>query len=219
MKPLTSAAIVAITAAVIGAGPLLTIASAQQAQQQANPHGPQLQMPFGQGGHNRFMQRGEFGDMRQGAARMGGLLELVCSERGAEQLEVGLVRLAYRLNLTAGQQPLFDDLKASALAAQTQFADTCAAARPTASADAQQQPVDPVARMQTRIAIEKAHTAALETVLPKLEALYNALTDAQKAALQPQRGQGMRPHMGQLPTEQDQPGDVETDEPADSIQG
>lgn len=201
MKSLTSAAIVAITAAVIGGAGLATSSYAQQGPQ----GGPQMQMPGGPGQHQQFGPRGQMRDMR--AERMGGLLDLVCSERGGEQLEVAFVRLSHRLDLTADQQPLFDTLKSTALTAQTAFADTCAAARPTATADQQATPRNPVEGMQARIAIEKAHTAALETVLPAFEAFYASLSDEQKAAFAPERGKGPRgPHMGQGQMQPGQPG-------------
>jgi hypothetical protein len=209
MKTLTSAAIVALTAAVIGAGGIAA-ASAQQAPMQPQAPGQFQPGPGGPGQFGQFNRRGggEFRDFRaaRGGGGMragGGLLDLVCSERGAERLEIAFVRMSHRVELTAEQQGLFDALKTAALTAQTEFADTCAAARPTAVAEGQQPaPVDPVARMQGRIDIEKAHTAALESVLPAFEAFYNSLTDEQKAQLAPQRrgndkGPG-RPHMGEL---------------------
>lgn len=43
--------------------------------------------------------------------------------------------------------------------------------------------------MQARLKLEEARVAALGEVLPKFEALYNALSDEQKASLEPMRGQ------------------------------
>ena len=210
MKTLTSAAIVALTAAVIGMGGIASTASAQQAPNQ--PPGPgQFQPgPDGQGGgqfrNNRRGGGNEFRDARGGGMRAGGLLNLVCNERGAEQLEIALVRLSHRVELTADQQPLFDALKTAALTAQTGFSDTCAANRPAPVAEGQQPPpVDLLDRMQGRIEIEKAHIAAMEAVLPAFEAFYNSLSDEQKAQLAPQRrgdgdGKGPgRPHTGEAP--------------------
>jgi hypothetical protein len=207
MKTLTSAAIVALTAAIIGAGGIATTASAQQAPSQ--PPGPG-QFQNGPGGPGQFGQfnRRDGGDFRAarggGGMRAGGLINLVCSERGAERLEIAFVRMSHRVELTAEQQGLFDALKTAALTAQTTFADTCAAEHPAAIAEGQQPtPVDPVERMQGRIEIERAHAAALESVLPAFEAFYNSLTDEQKAQLQPQRRDGDgkgpgRPHTGEL---------------------
>lgn len=187
MTSFTKTALAALMTGVLGLSALPTAAMAQdrggspQAQQQ-NRH-----FQFHQkGGEMRFhLQMPEMGKMR-GGMHKGGLLNLVCSENGAERLEIGFVRLAHRIELTAEQQPLFDDLKATALTAQTGFADKCATARP-AKDDAQATRPDMVTALKTRLELDTARLAAMNTVLPKLEALYAALTDAQKAALQPRQ--------------------------------
>ncbi len=211
MKTLTSAAIVALTAAVIGMGGIASTASAQQAPNQPPPGGGQQMQPGpgpgGQGGQFRFNnRRGGGNDDRGGDGRMGGLLNLVCNERGAERLEIAFVRISHRVELTAEQLPLFEALKTAALTAQTGFSDTCAANRPAPVAEGQQPPpVDLLDGMQGRLAVEKAHVAALESVMPAFEAFYNSLTDEQKAQLAPPRrgdgdGKGPgRPHMGEMP--------------------
>lgn len=122
---------------------------------------------------------------RADARGAGGLLNLVCSEKGAEALEIGFVRLAHRLDLTAEQQTLFDALKAKALTTQTSFADSCAAARPATSADAKP---DLLERLKSGLKIDEARLSAMNAVLPDLEAFYASLTDTQKADLMPQRG-------------------------------
>lgn len=114
----------------------------------------------------------------------GAFLDLVCSPDGAEALEVALVRLDHRLELTDAQRPLFDKLKTTALTAQTSFADKCEAARP--AKDAATTP-DLVDRMKARIVIDTARLEALNAVLPDFEALFDSLTDAQKASLVPDR--------------------------------
>jgi hypothetical protein len=118
----------------------------------------------------------------------GGLLDLVCSPDGAEALEIALVRLDHRLDLTTAQQPLFDKLKASALTQQTAFADKCATARPDKNADTKP---DLVERMKTRLTIDGARVEALTALLPDIEAFFGSLTDAQKAKLFPERGERM----------------------------
>jgi hypothetical protein len=117
-----------------------------------------------------------------GMGGMGGLVNIACSPRGAEALEIAFVRLSYRVDLTDAQQPLFDDLKTAALDAQKDFADTCTAARPQKGAMP-----DPLAAYKARIAVESAHVDALNTVMPKFEAFIGSLDDAQKAKLVPQR--------------------------------
>lgn len=118
----------------------------------------------------------------------GGLLRLVCSENGAEALEIHFVRLSHRLDLTDAQTPLFDALKASALTAQTGFADTCAANLPDRSAAATP---DMLERLKAGLAIEEARLSALNEVMPDFEAFYTSLTDDQKSGLMPRMGRGM----------------------------
>jgi hypothetical protein len=119
----------------------------------------------------------------------GGILGLVCSERGAEALEIAFVRMDHRLELTDTQQPLFDTLKSKALTTQTSFADDCAAARPERTAD--ERP-DLLEGFKARLKIEEARVAALTAVLPDFEAFYASLTDQQKADLMPRMGRGDR---------------------------
>jgi hypothetical protein len=139
--------------------------------------------------------RGDVG-MRRGMGGHGlaGILAFNCSPRSAEALELGLVRLSYRLDLTDEQKPLFDALRSSALTAQTSLADECAAQRPAADTAASSQATpstatpDPVGAIRNRLAIDSARIAAVESVLPDFEALVNSLSDEQTAGLGPQRG-------------------------------
>jgi hypothetical protein len=137
--------------------------------------------------HMQMMAPGH--EMRPGRGMMGpaGLLRLACSDRGAEALEIALVRLSHRLDLTAEQKPLFDSFRTAALTTQTSFADTCKANRPDRSSGRP----DLLARLKSRLAIDQARLTALNTVLPDFEALYNSLSDQQKQALLPRRGMGM----------------------------
>ncbi len=230
MKSLTSTAVVALTAGLIAVGSIVPAAYAQQQPAPQPPAAGQQMQPGDMPGRwhwNQQQRRGHMGsfnlrrgggmpgmEMRRGGMARGGLLNLVCSDRAAERLEIAFVRLSYALELTAEQQPLFDDLRTTALTAQTQFADRCKAANPTASAAAPAQngaaPAtttrDPVAGMRARLELDKARIAALETVLPKFEQFYNSLTDAQKAELSPgarRGGQGFGrnrgPGMGMMP--------------------
>jgi hypothetical protein len=226
MKSLTSTAIVALTAGLIGLGAAVPAATAQQAPMQSQPGmmqpgQPGMQMPRqGRSFHFRQNRPNRMGDQAM-RGRGGALFDLVCSPRGAEALDVALVRLSYRVQLTPQQQPLYDDLRTTALTAQTQFADACAAARPQASADATAARRDPVTALKARVDLEKAHTAALEAVLPKFEAFWNSLTDAQKADLQPRRGNGRfqrGPNQGGMtppPARPPQPGPPQPAQPAE----
>jgi len=119
----------------------------------------------------------------------GALLMLACSPKGAEALDVALLRLSYRLDLTADQKPLFDTFREKALTSETSFADTCKSNTP-ASADNTKP--DFLTRPKSRLAIDQARVTALNDVLPSFEALYATLSDTQKAALIPHRP-GMGP--------------------------
>ena len=122
-----------------------------------------------------------------GPGRAGGsILGLVCSDRGAEALEIAFVRWSHALDLTAEQQPLFDALKTKALTTQTSFADDCQAAMPDRTADAKP---DLLEGLKARLAIEEAKLTAMNEILPDFEKFYGSLTDAQKADLMP-RGFG-----------------------------
>lgn len=218
MTSFTKTAVVALMAGVLGLSALPSVAMAQdrgngpQNNQQQHRH-----FQFHQNGGN-MQFRLQMPQMRNmgGGMHKGGLLNLVCSENGAERLEIAFVRLSHRLDLTADQQPLFDDLKSTALTAQTEFSDTCATARP-AKGGAEAPRPDMVTALKTRLELDTARLAAMNTVLPKLEALYAALTDAQKAALQPrQHDRGtMQKHQGR-PMQPGQPMAPAPDAPAPS---
>ena len=115
----------------------------------------------------------------------GGVLMLACSDKGAEALEIALVRMDHRLELSTDQQKLFETFRTKALSTATSFADTCKASRPTA--DAGTKP-DLLARMKASLAIEQARLTALSGVLPDFETFFNSLSDQQKANLLPHHG-------------------------------
>ena len=117
-----------------------------------------------------------------GPGRGAGVLGLVCSDRGAEALEIAFGRWSHRLDLTAEQKELFDALKARALTTQTSFADQCAAALPERTAGAMP---DLLESFKARLAVEEARLTAMNDILPDFEAFYTSLTDDQKAELMP----------------------------------
>ncbi len=125
-----------------------------------------------------------------GPGRGPGILGLVCSDRGAEALEIAFVRWSHRLDLTAEQEKLFDALKTKALTTQTSFADECQAALPDRTADARP---DLLEGLKARLAVEEARLTAMNGILPDFEAFYTSLTDAQKADLTPRMGFRARP--------------------------
>lgn len=142
-----------------------------------------------QNGPHRMLQAGPGNGL--GAGR---LLMLACSDKGAEALEIALVRMSHRLDLTADQQQLFDAFRTKALTAETSFSDACKAARPGSTASTRP---DLLARLKADLAVDQARLTALNGVLPEFEALYNSLSDQQKQQLLPRRGWRMGgPGMG-----------------------
>jgi hypothetical protein len=121
------------------------------------------------GGH--FMLRGGFGP---------GFASFFCREGAAEFVEVSLVRLAYRLDLTEDQRPLFNSFRDTALAAQADFAEVCA----SAALDQNSAP-DIVEMLHRQLVITEAQAEALAAILPDFEAFYTSLTPEQVATLGP----------------------------------
>ena len=197
MKLITSTS-AALIVATLGLGAMAPAALAQDQARQGGPgFGPRHEQGFR--AHN---QDGPRQDMQRGGMR-GGMLQLVCSDQGAERLEHMFVSLSHRVELTAEQTPLFDALKTAALSAQTAFSDTCATLLPEAGDTAVQAP-NLVELLETRIKVDEARIAALSDVLPSLEAFYNSLTDEQKAALDAGPGQMRREHFGKRQGANDQ---------------
>jgi hypothetical protein len=154
----------------------------------------------GQG--QNHLRVGPNGDMGPGGMRpdrmgmgRGGIIALACAPNGAEALDVSLLRMSYRLDLTDAQKPLFDAFRTKALTTQTSFADQCKTLLPDKSAADKP---DMLTGLKARLGVEQARLTAMNTVLPDFEALYNSLTDQQKAALMPhrQRPDGRQPAPG-----------------------
>jgi len=167
-------------AAIMGLTALAPGAYAQSAP--AAPDAPAVTQPDAKGPGPQGEHRGERG-------QRGGIAGLICSTDGATQLETRLADIATKLALTAEQQPLFDAYRTAALTAQTSFAESCATLQP---AIAPATAPDALTVLKDRQARQTAELDALNAVLPSFEALYNSLTDAQKATLQPLVG----PHHG-----------------------
>ena len=196
MKIFSKTAAAALVAGSIGLAAFAPVAYAQEnatTQSPAAKPAPDQKPGFQREG--RQMER-HFARGQQKAGVMGrGILDLVCSARGAERLEHAFVTISHRVTLTDAQKPAFEALKTTALTAQTDFADTCKAAGDAIRADAKP---DPVKALQTRLAVDTARVEALTTVLPKFEDFYKSLTPEQKTALEPARrhegfNQGQRP--------------------------
>lgn len=158
------------------------------AQPMPQPHWQGHEAPGGwqrhHGGDMKMRMRGGRGSMS--------LIALGCNDRAAERLEISFVRASHRLDLTAEQQPLFEALKTTALTQQTNFSDTCTAAR--GDRTSAERP-DVVERMKTRLAVDSARVAALTAIMPDFESFYASLTDEQKGRLMPRRQRG---HMGMM---------------------
>ena len=188
----TSLVIVAFVATTIGLGAALpafaqatptppAAPSTTAPTDQNTPHGMR------KGGMGQHRLAGQGRGMARGMGP-GGLLMLACSDKGPEALEIALVRMSHRLDLTADQQPLFDTFRTKALTTETGFADSCKTSRPNRTADARP---DALTRLKAGLAVDQARITAMNNVLPDFEALFNSLSDTQKANLLPHRGWGM----------------------------
>jgi hypothetical protein len=100
-----------------------------------------------------------------------------CIERYARQ-EGLLAYLGAKLDLTAAQRPLWEKWRDAEIAGFQARRDTCRAA-----ASAGDQPVTIVERQKRRADAYAARAQALQTAQPALEALYQALTQEQRATL------------------------------------
>ena len=193
---MTSTSIKALMAVVATAIGLSAVAPAMA---QPAPQAPDAAVTQEDGGPGNQAFRPQGGGPRQNGGGIGGFFDF---SRGGEGIEIALVRLSHRLDLTTEQQALFDTLKTSALAAAEDFATATEGLRPTRPAEGEQPAMPDVAQgLETRIAVEKAHVAALEAVQPSVAAFFDSLTDEQKAELMPAQGEhGPRgQHGGQGP--------------------
>lgn len=128
-------------------------------------------------GRSEHAEQGE----RHGRGGPGGFIRLMCSQDGAARLEAAMDRIDDRITLTDEQQALYNDFKSNALAAQTQYADSCE--QPMRGAD-----TDIVDRLQTRQNNMKALVSAMDAVIPSFEAYFDSLSEEQKAEMKPKRG-------------------------------
>lgn len=179
MKSISAKALVAVLAVTAG------LSAAAPAFAQATPTTPaQTQMQPGKD-HGNFRRDNHPGPNRPARPdhRRGGS-DLLDFARGQEAVEIGLVRLSHRIDLTAEQQPKFDALKTAALKAAADFETTVKGLRPTEAPTTRPSLVD---RLDNRIAIGTAQVDALKSVQPTLTAFFDSLTDAQKAQLTPNR--------------------------------
>lgn len=207
MKTISTTAIVAVMTAALG----LSAVAPAMAQQAAPLHQQNhMQKGDGPGRHFNDQRPGQDGPRNDGPGRGGMLGGLLDFGGDGENIEVALVRLSHRIELTDAQKTLLETFKTAALAAQADFAKAVDAVRPAApAAGATAERPDVVARLGQRITLEKAHVEALTAVQPSFEAFFTSLTDEQKTQLMPQRehhmgwqgqiGKGPMGHHGQRP--------------------
>ena len=173
--------LMAVVATAIG------LSAVAPAMAQPAPQVPDAATTQEDGGPGNQAFRPQGGGPRQHGGGAGGFFDF---SRGGEGIEIALVRLSHRLDLTTEQQALFDTLKTSALTAAEDFATATEGLRPTPPAEGERPVMPDVAqRLDTRIAVEKAHVAALEAVQPSVAAFFGSLTDEQKAELMPAQGE------------------------------
>lgn len=196
MKIISTPAIVALMTATLGLStlpPAFAQDAIEEATQRADAAQTQPRQPDARG----FRSGGN------GSHRIFGAGNILGLERGAEAVEIALVRLGHRLDLTEDQAGLLDNLKSTALTAAENLATTLDTIRPAAGETAERP--DLSVQLENRIAFDKARLAALESVQPALTAFFDSLDDQQKAALAPehgprpdaQRGPGSHRHDGQ----------------------
>ncbi len=178
MKTISTKAILALMTATLGLSAVAPVLA-----QQSAPSAPSAQAEQVQQGDKGF-RPGHNGPRRSGGN------DLLNFERGAEAVEIALVRLSHRLDLTDAQKALFETLKADALTAANTLKAAAETVRPTPAAEGETTAATTLAdRLETRIAIDAARLDALKSVQPSLTAFFDSLTDEQKAELVPERGE------------------------------
>lgn len=190
MKAISTKAIVAVMATAIGLG------AVAPAMAQPAPPAPEAAVAPDATG-----PMGHPGRPGQGPRERGGFGDLFDFGRGGEGIEVALVRLSHRLDLTDQQKGLLEALKTSALVAVDDFAKATEGLRPVPAVEGETPAVPKISeRIENRIAMQKAQLAALEAVQPAATAFFDSLSPEQNAQLMPrpgERGPGPRWHGGE----------------------
>lgn len=187
MKTISTTAIVALMTASIGLGAVAPVLA-----QDAAPTPPPAQSEAGETPPAPTADRG----MRMGPGigpgmRHGGGMDIFDIGRGAEAIEIALVRLSHAIDLTDEQTALMETLKTEALAAAETFETATQDLRPTPPVEGETPAMpDMSERFADRIAIQTAQLEALEAVQPAFTAFFDSLTDTQKTELMPQGGEG-----------------------------
>jgi hypothetical protein len=203
MKTISATALAALMTASVA------FAAIPAQAQDAPPPPAGTEMPGGHGpGHGP--RPGGPGMNHDGGPRRGGLGgDLLDFRGGSEAIEIALVRLSHRIEMTPEQQTLFDTLRTDALAAADTLETTLEAARPDRAAGTDAATTERPSfseRLQTRIALEQARLDALKTVEPSLTAFFDSLTEDQLASMMPRRDRaGMGKGMDGAPAPMDLP--------------
>jgi hypothetical protein len=181
MKTISTTAIVALMTASLG------LAAVAPAAAQQTPTPPAAEQPAAPAD---LAPPDDAAPALRGHRGGGGFGDILGFGRGAEGIEIALVRLSYAIDLTTEQQALFDTLRTDALAAAEAFETAVEDLRPDTAATAETATApDLTERLENRIALQSAQLAALEAVQPSLTAFYDSLTDEQKAELMPAAGE------------------------------
>lgn len=178
MKTISTTAIVALMTTAIGLGAI----APSTAQETTAPATTQAQAADSASGAERGFRNGP-------GMRHGGGMGLFNIERGAEAIEIAIVRLSHAIEVTDEQTVLLEALKTDALAAAAAFEAATDGLRPTPPAEGESaERPDISERFDNRIALESARLDALKAVQPAFTAFFDSLTDEQKADLVPERG-------------------------------
>jgi len=131
------------------------------------------------------------------------LAQFSCAPKAADRLERRFDRLAERLKLSEQQKPLYEAFMTSALVAQTELSDKCAAMRPTRAAGegankgadkGKGQRPDLLQRMEMQLKFDEARLVAVNAAFPDFKAFYASLSDEQKRQLLPAGRATPQPH-------------------------
>jgi hypothetical protein len=181
MKTISTTAILALMTASIGLGAVAP-ALAQDATTPAAQTQPADTAPA-----KPDFRKGP--GMRNGGGIGGSLFSF---ERGAEAIEIAIVRLSHAIDLTDEQTVLLEALKTDALAAAAAFETATEGLRPAAPVEGETAALPDISeRFENRIAIDTARLDALEAVQPAFTAFFDSLTDEQKSGLLPEPGERM----------------------------
>lgn len=150
--------------------------------------GAMAQRGFHWDGHKGGRHFGHGGGGLMGLG-FGGPHGRVCRSDSAEFADHVLVRIEHRVKPTDDQKAAFEEFKVATRSAAAKLSEGCPKKpEPAANEEpAKRTPIDRLAQTQTSL---EASLAALKEFRPAAEKFYSALSDDQKAKLEPRRGKG-----------------------------